>query len=50
VGFQGDDPATDLRGCGLFGLLQLLYLPHHDAAAAKKIVELSRRYAMGAGT
>lgn len=26
VGFQGNDPATDLRAVGLFGLLQLLYL------------------------
>ncbi|KAK9502076.1 hypothetical protein O3M35_012679 [Rhynocoris fuscipes] len=26
VGFQGNDPATDLRGVGLFGLLQFLYL------------------------
>ncbi|XP_073969285.1 ELMO domain-containing protein 3-like isoform X2 [Rhodnius prolixus] len=26
IGFQGNDPATDLRGVGLFGLLQFLYL------------------------
>uniref|UniRef100_A0A1I8A1D5 ELMO domain-containing protein n=1 Tax=Steinernema glaseri TaxID=37863 RepID=A0A1I8A1D5_9BILA len=26
VGFQGDDPATDLRGVGIFGLCQLLFL------------------------
>ncbi len=26
VGFQGTDPATDLRGVGLLGLLQLLFL------------------------
>ncbi|CAG2182739.1 unnamed protein product, partial [Oppiella nova] len=26
VGFQGTDPATDLRGIGLLGLLQLLFL------------------------
>lgn len=25
IGFQGIDPATDLRGMGMFGLLQLLY-------------------------
>ncbi|KAI6241581.1 ELMO domain-containing protein [Aphelenchoides fujianensis] len=25
VGFQGSDPATDLRGAGIFGLCQLLY-------------------------
>nr|CAD7394087.1 unnamed protein product [Timema cristinae] len=31
IGFQGNDPGTDLRGVGMFGLLQLLYLassPH----------------------
>lgn len=26
VGFQGDDPATDLRGYGMLGLLQMLTL------------------------
>lgn len=26
LGFQGDDPATDLRGAGMLGLLQLFYL------------------------
>ncbi|VDN55080.1 unnamed protein product [Dracunculus medinensis] len=26
IGFQGDDPATDLRGVGIFGLCQLLFL------------------------
>ncbi|BES96134.1 ELMO CED-12 domain containing 3 [Nesidiocoris tenuis] len=26
IGFQGNDPATDLRSVGLFGLLQFLYL------------------------
>lgn len=25
IGFQGNDPSTDLRGVGIFGLLQLLY-------------------------
>ncbi|MEW5299133.1 MAG: hypothetical protein WDW36_002177 [Sanguina aurantia] len=34
VGFQGRDPATDLRGCGMLGLLQLYYLHQHDAAGA----------------
>lgn len=43
VGFQGDDPATDLRGVGMLGLLQLLYLPHHNAAAAQKLYQLSIR-------
>jgi len=26
IGFQGNDPATDLRGVGLLGLLQPLFL------------------------
>lgn len=26
----GNDPATDLRGCGILGLLQLLYLATHQ--------------------
>ncbi|XP_022711099.1 ELMO domain-containing protein 3-like isoform X2 [Varroa jacobsoni] len=30
IGFQGNDPATDLRGCGILGLLQLLYLATHQ--------------------
>jgi hypothetical protein len=41
LGFQGDDPATDLRG--VLGLLQLLLLLHHDAAAADAIYKLSVR-------
>lgn len=43
LGFQGDDPATDLRGAGVLGLLQLLYLHWHDAAAADRIVKLAQR-------
>ncbi len=43
IGFQGDNPATDLRGAGVLGLLQLLYLHHHDAAAAAAIYKLSAR-------
>lgn len=26
IGFQGEDPASDLRGVGIFGLCQLLFL------------------------
>lgn len=44
LGFQGDDPATDLRGAGLLGLLQLLHLHWHDPEAAGRIWELSQRY------
>jgi hypothetical protein len=43
IGFQGDDPATDLRGVGMLGLLQLLYLHHHSPAAAEKLYKLSIR-------
>jgi hypothetical protein len=43
IGFQGDDPATDLRGVGMLGLLQLLYLHHHSPAAAQKLYQLSIR-------
>lgn len=36
VGFQGDNPATDLRSCGMLGLLHLYFLfNHHDGNAAK---------------
>lgn len=31
VGFQGNDPATDLRGVGLLGLIHALYLLTHEA-------------------
>lgn len=40
VGWQGDDPATDLRSAGVFGLLQLLYLSHHHAGAAQALYAL----------
>eukprot|EP00192_Tetraselmis_astigmatica_P003290 CAMPEP_0117651604 /NCGR_PEP_ID=MMETSP0804-20121206/2182_1 /TAXON_ID=1074897 /ORGANISM="Tetraselmis astigmatica, Strain CCMP880" /LENGTH=597 /DNA_ID=CAMNT_0005457595 /DNA_START=246 /DNA_END=2036 /DNA_ORIENTATION=- len=42
VGFQGDDPATDLRGCGMLGLLQLLYLWDHNPSNAATVYRLSR--------
>jgi hypothetical protein len=44
IGFQGNDPATDLRGCGLFGLLQLLFFAAEPAysALAIDVVTLSR--------
>ncbi|XP_045126717.1 ELMO domain-containing protein 3-like [Portunus trituberculatus] len=31
IGFQGVDPATDLRGVGLLGLVQALYLLTHES-------------------
>ena len=42
VGFQGSDPATDLRGCGMLGLLQLLFLINHSYTNASAIHRLSR--------
>eukprot|EP00241_Pyramimonas_parkeae_P003356 CAMPEP_0114244054 /NCGR_PEP_ID=MMETSP0058-20121206/11127_1 /TAXON_ID=36894 /ORGANISM="Pyramimonas parkeae, CCMP726" /LENGTH=712 /DNA_ID=CAMNT_0001356953 /DNA_START=355 /DNA_END=2493 /DNA_ORIENTATION=- len=42
VGFQGSDPATDLRSCGMLGLMQLLYLHHHHKKNAEHIYMLSR--------
>uniref|UniRef100_A0A7S0WUW0 ELMO domain-containing protein n=1 Tax=Chlamydomonas leiostraca TaxID=1034604 RepID=A0A7S0WUW0_9CHLO len=41
VGFQGADPATDLRSCGILGLLQLAHLHQHEAQNAQKIFTLS---------
>jgi hypothetical protein len=41
LGFQGEDPGTDLRGAGLLGLLQLLWLAHTDARTAAAIFTLS---------
>ena len=42
VGFQGSDPATDLRGCGMLGLTQLLCLVTRSFTNAAAIHELSR--------
>lgn len=42
VGFQGKDPATDLRGCGMLGLLQLLHLWDAGPSNARAIYRLSR--------
>lgn len=43
VGFQGDDPATDLRGSGMLALLQML---HMGAKRPKLVAEL---YALSQG-
>ncbi|GAX76823.1 hypothetical protein CEUSTIGMA_g4269.t1 [Chlamydomonas eustigma] len=42
LGFQGQDPATDLRSCGVLGLLHLYFLYHHSRPNAMKIFRLSR--------
>ncbi|KAH9582279.1 hypothetical protein LSM04_008870 [Trypanosoma melophagium] len=39
IGFQGNDPATDLRSTGLFGLLQLVYLIEYYSAFAARLWE-----------
>lgn len=41
LGFQGQDPATDLRGGGILGLLQLLAVFEHHPPSAKAIHRLS---------
>eukprot|EP00798_Chlamydomonas_sp_ICE-L_P015734 gene15734-21856_t len=42
LGFQGQDPATDLRSCGILGLVHLYYLHHHSAHNAQLLYSLSR--------
>ena len=37
VGFQGNDPATDLRGVGMLGLLQMLSFVEHHGDMARRI-------------
>jgi len=41
IGFQGNDPTTDVRGSGMFGLLQLLFLVESHADLAAKLRALS---------
>lgn len=42
IGFQGNDPATDLRGCGVLSLLQMLYLVEKHAELALRFHSLSQ--------
>ena len=42
LGFQGADPATDLRSMGIFGLLQLLFLACYLPKEAEEILAYSR--------
>ncbi|XRB13616.1 ELMO domain-containing protein [Pseudoscourfieldia marina] len=42
VGFQGNDPATDLRGCGMLGLVHLLLMSSANLMNARNLFELSR--------
>lgn len=41
IGFQGNDPATDLRGAGLLALLHLLYLLTNYMSVAQKMFKMS---------
>lgn len=43
----GNDPATDLRDCGMLGLFQLCYLHFHSPANAHAIYDLSISRAHG---
>lgn len=42
LGFQGADPAMDLRGAGVLGLLHLLQLRLHNPRNAELLLALSR--------
>lgn len=42
VGFQGKDPATDFRGMGMLGLVQLVYLSKHSNKLAVQLLQESQ--------
>jgi hypothetical protein len=42
IGFQGNDPTTDLRAMGMLGPLQMLHLTTLSPPNAAKIYALSR--------
>lgn len=42
IGFQGNDPSTDLRGCGVLSLLQMLYLIDNHLELALRFHSLSQ--------
>ena len=41
IGFQGTDPATDLRGAGLFSVIQLLYFHKQHRELMLRVYQLS---------
>ena len=41
IGWQGTDPSTDLRGSGLFSLIQLMWFMKHHKELMLKIYQLS---------
>lgn len=47
IGFQGRDPATDFRGMGVLGLIQLVHFVKFSPSEARKVLAISnhpRRY------
>lgn len=42
IGFQGTDPRTDLRACGMLGLIQIISLFERNATLARQIFLLSK--------
>jgi len=38
LGWQGNDPSTDLRGMGMLALHQLVYFAQHDTSKARQIL------------
>ena len=38
IGFQATDPKTDIRGAGMFGVLQMLYMITNFEAAMEAIL------------
>lgn len=42
LGFQGLDPRTDFRSCGIISLLQMFYFAAKEGELARKIYQLSQ--------
>ncbi|XP_022100304.1 ELMO domain-containing protein 2-like [Acanthaster planci] len=47
IGFQGDDPATDFRGMGMLGLLNLIYFAEAYHKAARHVLSHSHHPKFG---
>merc|ERR1712130_27686 len=41
IGFQGNSPSTDIRGCGLLGILQIIFMIENYNDIITKIYLLS---------
>jgi hypothetical protein len=44
IGFQGNNPATDFRGMGLLGLLNLIYFAENYTEKARSLVRSHKEY------